>query len=66
MQFNLEPVRTYASQANALKAVDKKFSKDLQDTLHWYIAEKDNRFFPVFVGQNALQSGAHFHFNVVG
>lgn len=65
MRFELDPVRTYASVENAEKAVDKKIPKDLQDLLHWYIAEKDGRFFPVFVGEKALQRGLHFHFNCV-
>lgn len=65
MKFELTPTRTYANPANAQKSVDALVNKELQDTLHWYIAEKDGRFFPVFVGQNALQYGMHFHFNCV-
>lgn len=65
MKFQLTPVKTYATEANAQKAVDKKFSKELQDNLHWFIAEQNGRFFPVFVGEKALQRGAHFHFNCV-
>ena len=29
------------------------------------MTSEDGRFFPVFVGEVALQNGIHFHFNVV-
>lgn len=66
MKFELTPVRTYATVANAEKAVTKKLvNPDLVNKLHWYIAEQGGRFFPVFVGERALQHGMHFHFNCV-
>lgn len=65
MKFNLQAVKSYATEANAQKAVDKKLSQEVQNKLHWFIAEQNGRFFPVFCGQTALQAGMHFHFNVV-
>lgn len=67
MMIELNPVRTYATAANAIKAVDKKLTnEDLKNKLRWYIAEQNGRFFPIFLGEQALQHGMHFHFNVLG
>lgn len=62
----LQPVRTYATEANAIKAVTKKMGDDADGL--WYFVQRsdDGRFFPVFVGERAIQRGVHFHFNVVG
>ena len=65
MRFELTPTNTYKTKENALRAIDKTVSKELQDRLHWYIAEDSGRFFPVFVGQQALQNGIHFYFTCV-
>jgi len=61
----LEPNRTYATEANAVKAVEKRYPAD-QGPLTYFIQKTaDNRYFPVFVGERAIQVMAHFHFNVV-
>ena len=62
----LTPNRTYATEANAIKAVEKKFPEAGNDGL-WYFLQRteEGRFFPVFVGERALQAMVHFHFNVV-
>ena len=64
--ITLTPNRTYATEANAVKAVEKKFPEAGNDNL-WYFLQRteDNRFFPVFVGERAIQAMAHFHFNVI-
>lgn len=62
-KFQIEPTRTYATQDNADKAVAKK---GLQDVRHFMMRTADGRWFPVFVGQEAVSRGVHFHFNVVG
>ncbi len=63
MQFSIEATKTYATEANAVKAVVKKGF----DNLRFFVMQnKEGRFFPVFVGEIAVQHGVHFHFNVVG
>lgn len=64
--ITLEATKTYATKANAIKAVEKKFPQADQDGLRYFLARTDDdRFYPVFVGQAALSEGVHFHFNVV-
>ena len=65
--IQITPVRTYANRENAQKAVEKKIPADRLTELRYFIHQHiDGRFFPVFIGQQALQHGIHFHFNVVG
>lgn len=55
--------RTYASRENAVKAFHKVFGPSPQ--FNWTIAStEDGRFFPLCVGERAMQAGAHFHFAV--
>lgn len=64
----LTPNRTYATEANAVKAVEKKFPSDVAgfNNLTYFLQRtEDGRFFPVFVGERALHAMVHFHFNVV-
>lgn len=64
--IKLEANKTYATEANAVKAVEKKFPEGRGDGLLYFISRtEDGRFFPVFIGQRSIQAGAHFHFNVV-
>jgi hypothetical protein len=62
----LEANRTYATPLNAIKAVEKRFPPSGNDGL-WYFIQttRDGRYFPVFVGESAVQAGVHFHFNVI-
>lgn len=62
-KFEINAPKTYATEANADKAVAKKGFEDLR---HFMMRTEDGRFFPVFVGQEAINAGVHFHFNVVG
>lgn len=63
--IKLEPNKTYATEANAIKAVEKKFPEAGNDGLRYFIQwTPEGRCFPVFVGEKALQHGVHFHFNV--
>lgn len=66
--ITLQSSKTYATRENALKAVRKLLECDtLDDNLRFFIHQnEEGRFFPVFIGQSALQAGIHFHFNVVG
>ncbi|CAB5221544.1 hypothetical protein UFOVP245_182 [uncultured Caudovirales phage] len=62
-KFDIVANKTYATEDNADKAVAKAGFSDLR---HFMMTDEDGRFFPVFVGQEAMQRGAHFQFNVVG
>ena len=63
--IKFEPSRTYATEANAHVAVRKLYGHN--DQLRYFIqTTPEGRFFPVFIGQEALTEGVHFHFNIVG
>lgn len=62
-EFQIEAPKTYKTKENARKAVSKLGAERLR---HFIMSNDEGRFFPVFVGQEALQAGIHFHFNVVG
>lgn len=65
-RIEFETNRTYVSEANAIKAVEKIYPPDQDLNLRYFImTNKEGRYFPVFVGQSALQHMVHFHFNVV-
>lgn len=63
--IEINSTRTYANEANAHKAVA---AKHLPDSLRYFISwTKEGRCFPIFIGgEQAIQGGVHFHFNVVG
>ena len=64
--IKLEMTKTYASEANVIKAVEKKYPESSNDQLRYIVLQHtDGRFYPVFLGMNALQHGVHFHFHVV-
>jgi hypothetical protein len=52
---------TYATADNARKAVAKKGFEHLR---HFIMTSDDGRFFPIFLGEVAVQEGVHFHFTV--
>ena len=62
--IEISPTKTYATRENAVKAFDKKFSETGQR--YFIMKTEDNRYFPVALGESAVQRGIHFHFNVVG
>ena len=64
MEIKIVPNKTYASRANAVKAVEK-FPAFIE-ARYFITCGDDGRFFPIFVGEKAVQLGVHFHFNVVG
>jgi uncharacterized protein YegP (UPF0339 family) len=64
--IELTGTKTYATKANAIKAVDKVVKNPQYDNLRYMIITTDDgRFFPCFIGQECLQAGIHFHFAVV-
>jgi hypothetical protein len=67
MQVSIQPVKTYATKENAVKAVKAKLHENTLSEVTWFVMrDENNRFFPVFAGERALHFGVHFHFNVVG
>jgi hypothetical protein len=65
--YKPEANKTYATEANALKAVYKLYPADRDDGLQFIIFKtEEGRYFPIFTGERALQAMVHFHFNVVG
>lgn len=66
--IELTPTRTYATRENAQKAVEKKFAgrQFRMNQLYFIATHTDGRFFPVFIGERAVQEMIHFSFNVVG
>ena len=66
--ITLTPNRTYACEENAVKAVLKVFPDDAAHcaNLTYFLQRtSEGRFFPVFIGERALQAQAHFYFHVV-
>ena len=64
--ISLNSNKTYATEANAIKAVEKRFPESDNDGLRYIIMRTpDGRFYPVFVGTSAVHAGVHFHFHVV-
>lgn len=62
--MNIEATKTYKTRENAIKAAEAKFGND--DLRYFIMTAEDGRFFPVFVGEKAVQAGVHFHFNIIG
>lgn len=62
-KFQIESVKTYATEENADKAVA---NRGFQDIRHFMMRTENGRWFPVFVGEEAIGRGVHFQFNVVG
>jgi len=53
--------KTYATRDNAIKAFVKVYGTDV--SFNWTIAtDATGRFFPLCIGQRALDCGTHFHF----
>lgn len=64
--ITLNSNKTYATEANAIKAVEKRFPESDDDGLRYIIMRtSDGRFYPVFIGTSAVHAGVHFHFHVV-
>lgn len=55
-------LKTYASYANALKAAEKIVGD--RDVRVLIATNEAGRFFPVALGQSALDAGLHFHMAV--
>jgi len=67
--IELNPNKTYATRENAVKAVEKAFGERVTaqngERLSYILSvNAAGRFFPVFLGERALQAGVHFTFCV--
>lgn len=62
-KIKFEARKTYKTESTADAAVLKAGYQDLR---HFIMKSDDGRFFPVFVGEEAVQRGVHFNFHVVG
>ena len=64
--IDLDPSKTYATRENANKAANKIYGNN--ETLRFIICCNEvGRFFPVFLGEKALQAGVvHNGFCVAG
>lgn len=62
--IKLEATKSYVSEANAIKAVEKA---GIPDKFRYFIYrdEETKRYWPVFIGQDCIQAGIHFRFHVV-
>lgn len=68
----IEPVKSYKTAANAVAAVEKCIAAR-ESKCRYFITQyngsdpkHEGRFFPVFVGMDAVADGLHSHFNVIG
>ena len=62
--------KTYATKANALKAVEKVFGANephfgSADVRFVLMQNDEGRWFPIFFGQSALSNGVHHKFSVM-
>lgn len=63
-RIKLEPTKSYANEANAVKAVEKmKISDEFRYII--YHDEESGRCWPVFIGEKCVQAGLHFRFHVM-
>lgn len=67
--INIEFTKTYATETNALRAVEKVIGLE-SDGLTFSIFpvefEGRIRYGVLFYGERAVQAGVHYHFNVAG
>jgi hypothetical protein len=60
----IAPVKTYATEASAIEAAEANFAQT--DLRYLMMKTDEGRFYPLFIGETAVQGGVHFHFCVVG
>lgn len=63
--MKLTPARTYATHANVIKAIEKHFGDNCPELRFMILQTDDKRYYPVFIGQEAVSRVVHFHFCVV-
>lgn len=68
-QVKIEFVKTYATEANAVKAAEKAYGQHEAHLRYIVIpveTDKGLRYGVAFLGEVALRNMVHFHFNVLG
>jgi len=66
-EIDLTPNKTYASAENARKAIAKYPRVAENQNLRYLMMQTpEGRFYPVFLGERAIQDGVHFLFSVAG
>ena len=68
--IEITPVKTYKTAANAHAAVAKKISPTLEcerfGPIRYIVTQtEDGRYYPLFIGVQALHYGIHQHFCVI-
>lgn len=64
-KMEITPCKTYKTEANVEKAIAKVFGESKTVFRYFIRVHTDGRFFPVFVGQEALTHGVQLNFNVI-
>lgn len=68
-QIEVQFTKTYKTAANAVKAVEKVFPAGNNESIRYIIVPvieaTEIRYAALFVGNSAIEAGAHFHFNCV-
>ena len=67
--MQLEANKTYATKANAIKAVQKVCGPNHDhfgsaDVRYVVLQNEEGRWFPLFIGESAIQHMLHRHFNI--
>lgn len=57
-RFIPQPRKTYATEANAIAAVEKSLGD--APLRYMVVCNAEGRFFPIFIGEQGLQYGVHF------
>lgn len=65
-QVKIKPARTYKTEQNALTAVANSVPGQNPNLRFILMQNPEGRWYPVFLGEPAVQAGAHFHFCVLG
>jgi hypothetical protein len=66
-KVDIEFVKTYATEANAMKAAEKACEGAKDDLRYYVVRNADDRFGVLFIGEVAVQNMLHFKgFNIIG
>lgn len=62
--ISIIPHKTYKTKENAEEAVCRLNIPD--EVRYIIVCDHDGRYYPIFIGELAIQYGVHWHFAVVG
>ena len=70
--YDIVPNKTYATRANAVNAAVQRFPVTVFPELRFFIAlteptqpDEKTRYFPVFIGRDAVEAQVFRYFNVI-